>query len=220
MVIKAMVAARSGSVRVKDKNIRPFAGKTLLEYKLEQLKRISFFDGVVVNSNDETILEIAKSLGCEAVKREELYASNDVSMNDVYENMAQNIDCDVVVYTNCTNPLVKDETYYEMFEAYKKMGDEFMSLNSAHFIKEFMWLNGKPLNYDADNQPRSQDLPDICALNFAVNFIKREDMIKSKSIIAKNPKLFTMSVVESTDIDDFIDFEFAEYVFNKQNEKR
>ena len=40
MSIKALVAVRSGSVRVKNKNIKPFAGSSLLELKLKQLKRI------------------------------------------------------------------------------------------------------------------------------------------------------------------------------------
>ena len=40
MKLKALVAVRSGSVRVANKNIRPFAGSTLLEVKLNQLKRI------------------------------------------------------------------------------------------------------------------------------------------------------------------------------------
>ena len=38
MIIKALVAVRSGSMRVVNKNIRPFAGSTLLEVKLNQLK--------------------------------------------------------------------------------------------------------------------------------------------------------------------------------------
>lgn len=52
MKIVALVAARSGSERVKNENMRKFSGKTLLEYKLEQLMRIKLFDGVVLNSND------------------------------------------------------------------------------------------------------------------------------------------------------------------------
>ena len=48
MKIKALVAVRSGSVRVENKNIRPFAGSNLLEIKLAQLKRISNLDGIVV----------------------------------------------------------------------------------------------------------------------------------------------------------------------------
>ena len=58
MKIKALVAVRSGSMRVKNKNIRPFAGSTLLEVKLAQLKRIDSLDGIIVNSNDPTMLNI------------------------------------------------------------------------------------------------------------------------------------------------------------------
>ena len=36
-IVKALIAARSGSVRVQNKNIRPFAGSTLLEVKIQQL---------------------------------------------------------------------------------------------------------------------------------------------------------------------------------------
>ena len=90
MKIKALVAVRSGSQRVENKNIRPFAGSSLLEVKLDQLKRISIIDGIVVNSNDDAMLAIAANKGCETVKRDEYYASNSVSMSDVYKNMAEN----------------------------------------------------------------------------------------------------------------------------------
>ena len=110
MRVKALVAVRSGSMRVQNKNIRPFAGSSLLEVKLNQLKRIPNLDGIVVNSNDDQMLEIAEKMGCETVKRDPYYASNEVSMSDVSENMAQQMDTDIIAYINVTNPLLKDET--------------------------------------------------------------------------------------------------------------
>lgn len=121
MKIKAMVAVRSGSVRVQNKNIKPFAGSSLLEIKLRQLKRIPNLDGIVVNSNSDEMLGIAAGLGCETVKRDEYYASNAVSMSDVYKNMAENFDGDVVAYINVTNPLLKDETIIRAIETYKEI---------------------------------------------------------------------------------------------------
>lgn len=53
MKIKALVAVRSGSQRVQNKNVRPFAESSLLEIKLRQLLSIRSLDGVVVNSNDD-----------------------------------------------------------------------------------------------------------------------------------------------------------------------
>lgn len=217
MTIKAMVAVRTGSVRVENKNMRPFAGSTLLEVKLQQLKRIPNLDGVVVNSNSDEMLALAERYGCEPVKRDEYYASNQVSMSDVYKNMAENFDGDVVAYINCTNPLLKDETIVQAIEAYKRFTEsgEFDSLNSAHLIKEFLFKDNLPINYDLRHQPRSQDLPDIAALNFAISIISRDKMIECKNVVGYKPNIYLIDEVEATDIDNPIDFEFAEFVYKK-----
>ena len=215
MVIKALVAVRSGSVRVQNKNLRPFAGSSLLELKLTQLQRIKGLDGIIVNSNDDQMLTIAKQYGCEAVKRDAYYASNTVSMSDVYRNMAENCNCDVIAYINVTNPLIKDETLEKAIMAYHSLKDGYDSLNSAHLIKEFMFYENKPINYDLKNQPRSQDLPDYYALNFAFNIIARDTMMECKNVVGKKPFIYGIDEVEATDIDNPIDFEFAEFVFKK-----
>ena len=216
MSIKALVAVRSGSVRVKNKNMKPFAGSNLLTIKLEQLQRIPNLDGVIVNSNNDEMLAVANSFGCETVKRDPYFASNEVSMSDVYKNMAENCDCDVIAYINVTNPLIKDETIIEAIEEYKKNIDRYDSLNSAHLIKEFMFKNNLPINYDLRYQPRSQDLPDIYALNFAISIISRDNMIESRNVVGRKPLIYGIDELEATDIDNPIDFEFAEFVYKKR----
>ena len=216
MTIKALVAVRSGSVRVKNKNLRPFAGSNLLVLKLEQLKRINQLDGIIVNSNDDEMLEIACNMGCETVKRDEYYASNSVVMSEVYRNMAENANADILAYINVTNPLLEDGTIENAIEDYMAHRDEFDSLNSAHLIKEFMFLDGKPLNYDLLHQPRIQDLPDIVALNFAVNILDRQTMIDCMNVVGKRPRLFIIDELEASDIDNPIDFDFTEFVYKKK----
>ena len=216
MKIKALVAVRSGSVRVINKNIRPFAGTNLLELKLRQLKRLSNLDGIIVNSNDDGMLKIAADIGCEAVKRDEYYASNEVSMSDVYKNMAENFSGDIVAYINVTNPLIEDRTLFETIETYKRISNDFDSVNTAHYIKEFMFRDNQPINYDLKKQPRSQDLPDILALNFACNVISREKMIFCKNVVGEKPYIHSIDEIEATDVDNEIDFEFSEFVYKKR----
>lgn len=211
--IKALVAVRSGSMRVKNKNMRPFAGSSLLEIKLAQLKRIPELDGIVVNSNDREMLDIAERNGCVPVLRNEYYASNEVSMSDVYQNMAENIDTDIIAYINVTNPLLRDETIREAIKQFENDFDEYDSLNSAHLIKEFLFKDNLPINYDLRHQPRSQDLPDIAALNFAINIISKDKMIESKNVVGYKPHIYLIDEIEATDIDNQIDFDFAEYVY-------
>ena len=219
MKMKALVAVRAGSQRVQNKNIRPFAGSSLLEIKLEQLKRVGIFDGIVVNSDDDHMLQIAHNMGCETVKRDAEYASSSVSMSEVYKNMAENIDTDHIAYINVTNPLLQDESIIKAVETYKNNIDKYDSLNSAHLIKEFLFKDNKPINYDLKNQPRSQDLPDIAALNFAISIISRQAMIDCKNVVGNKPNIYIIDEVEATDIDNQIDFDFAEFMYMNMKKK-
>lgn len=215
MSMKALVAVRAGSVRVANKNLRPFAGSSLLEIKLQQLKRIHMLDGIVVNSNDDEMLLIASKMGCETVKRDEYYASNEVSMSEVYCDMAKNCNAETIAYINVTNPLLQDSTIEKAIDEYRKYSGKYDSLNSAHLIKEFLFQDNLPINYDLQHQPRSQDLPDIAALNFAINILDRKTMISNRNVVGSHPKLYIIDEVESTDIDNLIDFEFAEFVYKR-----
>lgn len=215
MQIKALIAARSGSVRVQNKNIRPFAGTTILEIKIKQLKQVKELDGIVVNSNDDDILEIASRYDVETVKREQKYASNEISMSEVYVNMAENMNTDVIMYSNATNPLLETISIKNMIKMFRDGGD-FDSINSAHAIKEFLWLDGKAINYNPLKQPRSQDLPNIQAINFAISLIRKENMIKYKNVVGQRPFLYEISETEATDIDTQLDFDIAEILFKRR----
>jgi N-acylneuraminate cytidylyltransferase len=217
MSVKGLIMVRSGSTRVENKNIRPFAGTTLLEIKIKQLLKIKELDGVVVNSNDDKMLLMAEKLGAEAVKREGYYASNTVSINEVYQNIAENCNSEYIVHCNATNPLIKDETISKIINTYFDCKGKYKSVNSATMVKEFMWLGGKPINYDVAKMPRSQDLPDVMALNFAANMISRKDMIECRNVISKMPLLLPIDDIESIDIDYEIDFMMAEFFYKKYN---
>jgi CMP-N-acetylneuraminic acid synthetase len=101
------------------------------------------------------MLEIAKQKGCEAVKRNEYYASNYVSMSDVYKNMAENINCDIIVYTNVTNPLIKDKTIINSINKFMEIKDTYNSLNSAHLIKCVFSFIRPPFHATSGHECRS-----------------------------------------------------------------
>lgn len=211
--VSALIAVRSGSVRVKNKNIRTFNESTLLELKIKQLQSVKEINDVVVNSNSDEMLSIAKNLGARTVKRDDYYASNTISMSSVFEHMAKNMDCENILYANCTNPLVSTNSYSDAIRIFLNNTSAYDSLVSCHDIKEFLYLDGKALNYDPMNQPRSQDLPNVVALNFAISIISKSDMIKNRNIIGMNPYFYKLNEVESLDIDTPLDFFIAEKLY-------
>lgn len=210
----ALVPVRGGSQRVQNKNIRPFADSNLLEIKLNQLKKVSQLDEIIVNSDCDIMLDIASQMGVTAVKRDEMYASSDVGMSDVYEHFAEVTEAQHILYANVTNPLVEESVYVRAIQKYFFNQDTNDSLASCHPIKEFLWRDGCALNYDPANQPRSQDLPDILALNFAISIVPRKVMLERRNIIGANPDFFVLDEVESVDIDTQLDFYLAEKLYD------
>ena len=212
--INVLIAVRGGSKRVPKKNVRPFCGSSMLRLKVEQALRLKDVSDVVVTSEDQEMLDIAKSLGATPMKRDPFYASDTVPMGDVYVHLASSLNCKDILWAPVTSPLVKDETMQGCIDIYKDLTN-YDSVVTTNIIKEYLWLDDKAINYDPKNHPRSQDLPDIYALNFAVNILPRELMIKNKNILGDKFYAYMLDEIEAVDVDTEYEFLLAEYLYNK-----
>ena len=140
-------------------------------------------------------------------------------MSEVYVHMAENIKCDHVAYLNVTSPMLTVNTLNECIQVYNNFSDEYDSLATVNVIREYMWQDGKALNYDPKNHPRSQDLPLIHSLNFAACILPRIKMIEKRNIIGDNFYKFVTNEEESIDIDTMLDFKIAEFLYNNRQEE-
>ena len=135
--------------------------------------------------------------------------------------MAENINADIVLYTHCTTPLVNDVTYSKAINAFYNKPSSKDSLITVSLLKEFLWVDGKPCNYDANHKPRSQDLPEnYVLLNHVIHILPKDLMIQKRDIIGYFPDMFPISKDESVDIDDQADFDFAEFMYRRQLEEK
>lgn len=71
-------------------------------------------------------------------------------------------------------------------------------------------MNGKPLNFDAANIPRSQDLEPIYRETSGVYVFKKEVFKKYRRRIGENPYIAEVSYREAIDINEVEDFDMAE----------
>ena len=58
MKVTAVIPIRTGSQRVRDKNLRPFAGTNLMELKIKTLLRVPEIDEIIVNTNSDDAIAI------------------------------------------------------------------------------------------------------------------------------------------------------------------
>ncbi len=73
----ALIGARSGSERVKDKNVRRLAGHPLLAYAIETARQSGVFDRVLVSTDSAQIAQVARWYGADVpFLRPEEYATS------------------------------------------------------------------------------------------------------------------------------------------------
>lgn len=219
MKITAVIPVRKGSQRVKDKNLRPFAGTTLLDNKIQMLLKVDEIDEIIVNTNSEAAIELVEleyvNTKVKAQRREEYFASSKCSGSDFFKHLGEVTETDVFIYTPCTSPFVKPETVSACIKRFLDKNCEHDCVSTVSSVKEFLWLDGKAINYDPLNAPNSQNLPDVVALNFGTTVISRADLIKYHNIIGKKPDFVITSDIEAIDIDTPLDFYIAEQIYTK-----
>ena len=214
--IVALVPVKGASERIKNKNRRPFYNTNLYELKLNQLKSVKGFANIIVSSENQKILDIAKSKGFDVHARDSKYSTSDIPMSRVYSYIASEIGVDNIAWVNVTNPLAGPEIYEQAIKHYNSMGSEFDCLLSAYKVQDYLFHKEKPVNFQPNPWPKSQDLSEVCALSFVINILKGEDMVKWGSCVGTKPYFFYLDPVISKDVDFQEDFEFCEMIYKQK----
>lgn len=209
--IVAVIPIRKGSERIPNKNFKPFKNsKSLLELKIENLKKIKSIDKIIVNTDSKKAINIAKKYNISFYKREKYYASSKCSGSDFFKNIAETTNAESILYAPCTSPFISEETFINCINVFNS--SPFNSVNSVTLVREFLWLDNMALNYNPLKSPNSQNLPNVLKLNFGFNLISKKEMIKRKNIVGSNPFFYLTKEEESIDIDIKNDFLYAQYL--------
>lgn len=215
MNITAVIPVRAGSTRLKDKNIRPFVGSSLLENKIEQLKRAPEIDTVLVSSDSDEMLDIARHAGVEAIRRPVEYCDeHSRTFNEVVEYIARyQVKSEIMMWVPCVCPLVGSDKIREGIALYRKTlsgelpGD---SVATAALIKEYLFDENGPVNFSVEHHVPSQRLPNWHYITNGFFIARRKDMEKWRFVYGPRPYLCEVNKFEAIDIDDEFDFKMAE----------
>jgi len=143
--VVGLIPVKGSSDRVKQKNLRDFAGSSLLEVKLNQLKDTKGFEDLIVSSEDDEVLQIAKKHGFSIHTRDPKYSTSDVPMSDVYSHIASEVKGDNIAWINVTNPLAESIIYTEAVELYNSIELFFNSVFKPHFLAKSIVNSRYPL---------------------------------------------------------------------------
>ena len=85
----AIIPAKTDSTRLKKKNLRVIAEKTLVEHSILYAKNSDYIKDIIVTSNDEEVKEIADKHYCQFYWRDKSFMG-EREVADVYVNVFQN----------------------------------------------------------------------------------------------------------------------------------
>ena len=223
--VVAVIPARGGSKRLPNKNIRKMAGLPLIIYTILAAKKSKFIDEIVVSSDSDEILEIAKKQGCTIDKRKSHLSQDDsrtISMLKELLNCYQTYE--IVVTLQPTSPLRTSKDIDNAIKLYiKKNAKSVVSVCKAEHPPYLINTLGDDLSmknfaYKLEENNFKSNSNNYFRLNGAI-YCNDIQLIKIENelLLKKKTYAYIMPNIRSIDIDTLEDFLFAEYLIKKEN---
>jgi len=211
--IIAIIPARGGSTRVKNKNIKIFNKKPLIVWTIEAALKSKLITDVYVTSENKSILKISKKYLANIIKRPKKL-SNSIIMPDAAVRHAYlkiNKDYDYIVTLQPTSPLRQAKDIDEAIKKIIKTGaDSLLSVFKTHpFIWKKLYNYYMPTNYNIKKRPRSQD-SNLFQETGAIYITKPKILIENHNRLGGKIITHSMSIWRSLDIDNIEDFNKGE----------
>ena len=207
----AIMPIKLHNERCPGKNTRMLGTKPLLQHELDSLKQTGLCDSINVFCSSEDVVPYLP-VGARFVKRPEYLDLPTSNFTQIFTIFMEQNDADIYVYAHATAPFITTDTMKQCIEAVQS--GEFDSAFCAVKLLDYLWQDGEPLNFDATNLPRTQDLKPIYQETSGVYVFTKEVFVRYHRRIGKNPFIKEVSFKEAVDIDNLEDFVLAEALVN------
>ncbi|WP_445946103.1 acylneuraminate cytidylyltransferase family protein [Shewanella sp.] len=225
----AFVFARGGSKGLPGKNIKPLAGKPLLQYSVETALACPSIDKVFVSTDDADIADVAKRSGAILIDRP-VELATDTSAE--WLSWRHAIDWakthygefDGFVSLPATSPLRSvQDVESAILQRIKVGADICISVSPASRSPYFnMVKNGKDGFVTLVNEPilevsRRQDAPEVFDITTVVYAASPEFIQKNLGLFSGKVTSIQVPKERAVDIDDIYDFLLAEAILEGKN---
>lgn len=203
----AIMPIKLNNERLPGKNTMMLGGKPLLQHELDSLKAAGLTEGIYVYCSDEAVCPYLPE-GVTFLKRPAELDLPTSNFTQIFTAFSNAVPADIYVYAHATAPFITVETMKECIRAVQS--GEYDSAFCATKIQDFLWQDGEPMNFDAANVPRSQDLTPIYRETSGVYVFTKEVFENYHRRIGRKPYIKEVSFKEAVDINNPEDFRLAE----------
>ncbi len=230
--IVALIPARSGSKRVRDKNIRPLMGHPAIAYTIAAARASGVFDKVCVSTDSGDYAEIARHYGAEVVMRPEAMAgdrSPDIEWVEHALDTLEPHDCFSILRP--TSPFRQAETIRRAWAQFVAEREQFDSLRAVQKCREHpakMWvIRGNRMSpllpFGPPEQPwhssQYPTLPEIYVQNASLEIAWSRVVRNGRTIAGNSFMPFLTQGFEGVDLNDPEDWFYALYIIEHEGAK-
>ena len=231
--VVGIIHARGGSTRIPLKNIKPLNGTPLVAYIILAALASKSLDRVIVSTDHEEIKRIALQYGAEAPFMRPKEISTDCPSEFVtrhaisFVETEQDREIEIAVSMQPTTPFTNADDIDACVSMLQGNGqwDSVFSGSIVHERPEWMFrvddtgsaslFLGEVLRGETGVV---QSLPRLAMPNGGVYATRRHSLFTDNLLISPRTGLHIMPLERSVDIDEPIDFEFAEFMARRKEE--
>lgn len=222
--ILAFIPARSGSKRLKNKNVQKINDVCLFEHSINVAKKSKYIDEIIVSSDSVNILNTAHQLGCYKNElRPEWLSKDDSRIVDaiIFEIDKNNLhNYDAVVLLQPTSPNRTKELLDGAIEKYFETETSLITVVKTKENPIFLRTikDGKLKKVVASSSDiRGQELEETYKIvgNIYINNLKT---LNKNSVLNENEIPYLIDGIYNIDIDDKEDLELAKKIMKKSED--
>lgn len=202
----AIIPIKLQNERLPGKNTKILNGKPLLCYVQENLLAEPRICERYVFCSDEAVRQYLMP-GITFLKRPPYLDEPTSNFTQIFAEFMARVPADVYVYAHATAPFIENDTTTDCLD--HVLSGECDSAFCAVKIQDFLWCDGKPMNFDAEHLPRSQDLKPIYRETSGVYVFRREVFEKYHRRVGIRPYIKEVTYREAVDINTPEDFKLA-----------
>lgn len=220
----AFIFARGGSKGLPGKNIKPLAGKPLLQYSIDTALASPSIDKVFVSTDDSDIAKVAIESGAVLIERTTELATDTspewLSWRHAIEWTEQNYgEFDGFISLPATSPLRGVEDVEAAIEQRIKVdADICISVTPASRSPYFNMVKKTPdglvglVNESELDITRRQDVPEVFDITTVVYATTPQFVLNSYGLFSGKVTSIEVPKARAVDIDDIYDFRLAETI--------
>jgi len=227
-MIFAIIPARGGSKRIKNKNIIKFFNKPIIGWTISELNRLKkkkVIDKIVVSSDNNKILNISKKFGADIFIKRSKKLSNDKSpfqlaiVDAIKKLISQNYNISEVIVIFPSAVLIDANDINSALKFFKKNKDLFvMSIAKYPHPPQRAYTksnNNKLSLINKKNELKNtQNLPEL--YHDAGQFYVGNRKLWLSKKVHSNSRGFLLSRLKSVDLDTKEDLNLLKYLFSKK----